>query len=72
MGEQYSHTLSFSIGDPAIPVVWTVTGNLPTGLSLAADGTISGTPTAKGTFTFIVTATRGSLVVRRQVTIVVG
>ncbi|GAB2523810.1 putative Ig domain-containing protein [Simplicispira piscis] len=72
VGEQYSHTLSFSIGDPAIPVVWTVTGNLPPGLALAADGTISGTPTAKGTFTFIVTATRGSLVVRRQVTIVVG
>lgn len=72
VGDQYSHTLSFSIGDPAVPVVWTVTGNLPPGLALAADGTISGTPTAVGTFTFIVTAKRGSLTVSRQVTIVVG
>lgn len=72
VGDGYSHTLSFSIGDPSIPVVWSVTGNLPPGLALAANGTISGTPTTAGTYTFIVTATRGSLVVSRQVTIVVG
>lgn len=72
VGDGYSHTLSFSIGDPSIPVVWSITGNLPPGLALAANGTISGTPTTAGTYTFIVTATRGSLVVSRQVTIVVG
>lgn len=71
MGGDYSYTLSFSIGDPAVPVVWTMTGVLPSGLTLAADGTISGTPTAVGAFTFIVTATRGSLTVSRAVTIVV-
>lgn len=72
VGDGYSHTLSFSIGDPSIPVVWSVIGNLPPGLALAANGTISGSPTTAGTYTFIVTATRGSLVVSRQVTIVVG
>ena len=73
VGERYSYTLSFSIGDPSVPVVWTITGNLPNGLTLAADGTISGTPLAPaGTYTFIVTATRGSLKVSRQVQIVVS
>ena len=72
VGDAYSYTLSFSIGDPAVPVVWSMTGTLPPGLTLAADGTIAGTPTTAGTFTFIITATRGSLKVSRQVTIVVA
>lgn len=72
VGVMYSYTLSFSIGDPAIPVVWTITGNLPPGLTLAADGTISGTPTTAGTYTFVVTAKRGNLTVSRAVTIVVS
>lgn len=71
VGDGYSYTLSFSIGDPAVPVVWTITGNLPPGLAMAANGTISGTPTTVGTYTFIVTATRGTLVVSRQVSILV-
>lgn len=71
LGGSYSYTLSFSIGDPAVPVVWSITGVLPPGLALAADGTISGTPTMAGSYTFIVTATRGTLVVRRQVTITI-
>jgi len=72
IGEGYSYTLSFSVGDPTVPVTWTITGNLPPGLTLAADGTISGTPVAPaGTYTFVVTATRGSLSVSRQVRIVV-
>ncbi|MDQ8052260.1 MAG: putative Ig domain-containing protein, partial [Pedobacter sp.] len=37
------------------------TGSLPAGITLAADGTLSGTPTAGGSFTFTVTATDGSL-----------
>ncbi len=32
-------------------------GNLPPGLSLAADGVLSGTPTTAGTYAFVVTAT---------------
>jgi len=73
VGQGYSYTLSLSIGDPTIPVVWTVTGTLPPGLTLAADGTISGTPLAPpGTYTFVVTAKRGSLTVSRQVRIVVS
>ncbi len=41
-----------AIGGTA-PYTWSVaSGSLPPGLSLASDGTISGTPTATGTFTF--------------------
>jgi Putative Ig domain len=51
-----STTLQASGGVP--PFTWTVTsGNLPTGLSLAANGTITGTPTAAGTFNFTVQVT---------------
>ncbi len=40
------------------PITWSVSGSLPTGLSLAqSTGIISGTPTAKGEYTFTVTAT---------------
>lgn len=72
VGDGYSYTLSFSIGDPAVAVTWTVTGSLPPGLVLAADGTISGSPTTAGTYTFIVTAKRGSLTVNSKVSIVVA
>jgi len=42
-------------------VTWTLTsGNLPLGLTLAANGTISGTPTTNGTFPFTVQASDGS------------
>ena len=71
------YTLSFSIGDPAIPVTWTVIG-LPDWLTLdPATGLLSnklGRPVAadKGTYTFVVTATRGTLVVNQKVTILVS
>jgi len=77
VGESYSHTLSFSIGDPSVPVVWSATG-LPGWLTLDANtgllANLAGRPVAgdKGTYTFVITATRGSLVVRRQVTITVS
>lgn len=49
----YSQTLQASSGVP--PYTWTLTGGtLPFGLSLAANGTISGTPVATGTFAFTV------------------
>jgi len=40
------------------PITWTATG-LPTGLTIAADGTISGTKTAAGTYTIVATADDG-------------
>ena len=40
------------------PFTWTVTqGAVPPGLTLGADGSLSGTPTAAGSFAFTVTAT---------------
>jgi len=77
VGSIYSYTLSFSIGDPSIPVIWTATG-LPDWLTLdTATGLLtnkSGRPVASdtGTYTFIVTATRGTIVVNQKVTIVVS
>lgn len=55
-GVAYSELISASGG--AGPYDFTVTsGALPTGLSLASDGTISGTPSAASTFNFVVRAT---------------
>jgi uncharacterized repeat protein (TIGR02543 family) len=43
--------------DSGFALVWSVeSGNLPTGLALAPDGTVSGEPTAVGNFTFTVRA----------------
>jgi hypothetical protein len=40
------------------PFTWTVSsGTLPAGISLSADGTLAGTPTAAGTFSFTVNVT---------------
>jgi uncharacterized protein with beta-barrel porin domain len=51
-----STTLTASGG--ATPYTYALTaGSLPTGLTLSSGGTISGTPSAYGTFTFTVTAT---------------
>ncbi|MET4158413.1 putative Ig domain-containing protein [Agromyces sp. PvR057] len=43
-------------------------GNLPAGLGLAADGSITGTPTTAGPYTFTVGATNGDVTVDRQFT----
>ena len=54
LGVPYSVTLQFQGTAP--PITWTVlSGSLPTGLSIdAVKGTIHGTPTALGTFKFVV------------------
>lgn len=59
VGVAYSQTLAAAGG--AAPYSYAVTGGaLPAGLSLAPDGTLSGSPTAGGAFSFTVTATDSS------------
>ena len=54
--QSYAATLAASGGKP--PYAWTVSaGTLPAGLSLAADGAISGTPTTAGVSPFTVRVT---------------
>ena len=54
VGTAYSQTLA---ADGSAPIAWSVSGgSLPEGLTLSNDGTISGTPTAAGTYTFDVKA----------------
>ena len=54
VGTAYSQTLA---ADGSAPIAWSVSGgSLPEGLTLSNDGTISGTPTAAGTYTFDVEA----------------
>ncbi len=56
IGVPYGATLSNTGG--LAPVTFAVTaGSLPPGLTLATDGTVSGTPTGGGTYNFTVTAT---------------
>jgi hypothetical protein len=55
VGDPYSYSLAVA-GDPA-PALSLTQGALPPGLSLAGDGTISGTPTTPGTYDATVTAT---------------
>ena len=48
-------TFSASGGSP--PFTWAATGTVPPGLTLGTDGSLSGTPTQAGTFSFSVTPT---------------
>ncbi|WP_198665920.1 MULTISPECIES: putative Ig domain-containing protein [unclassified Sphingomonas] len=58
-GLAYSQTLAATGG--TAPYTYAITtGSLPAGLTLASNGTLAGTPTAGGSFTFAVTATDGS------------
>ena len=49
-GVNYSATLSATGGTP--PYNWSASGSLPPGLTLAANGVLSGSPTASGNYTF--------------------
>ncbi|WEK18236.1 MAG: Ig-like domain-containing protein [Candidatus Pedobacter colombiensis] len=54
-------------------LVWNITsGVLPSGLGLDANGVLKGRPMEAGTFTFVVGVTDGSLVGRKQYTILVN
>ena len=58
-GVAYNQTLTAVGGNP--PYTFTLSsGTLPTGVSLASDGTMSGTPSAAGSFTFIIQAQDGT------------
>ncbi|WP_250634206.1 putative Ig domain-containing protein [Pinirhizobacter soli] len=60
VGLAYSQSLAGASGG-ATPYTYTIaSGALPAGLTLAANGTLSGTATAAGTFTFQVKATDSS------------
>ncbi|MCE3543408.1 Ig domain-containing protein, partial [Escherichia coli] len=58
-GVAYSETLTASGGTPAYTYAVTA-GALPAGLTLSTSGTLSGTPTAAGTFNVTITATDSS------------
>ncbi|MDO7849595.1 putative Ig domain-containing protein, partial [Hymenobacter sp. M29] len=59
VGTAYSQPIAASGG--TAPYSYAITaGALPAGLTLASNGTLSGTPTAGGSFTFTVTATDAS------------
>jgi hypothetical protein len=64
VGKEYSsQTLTASAGTPTYS--WSVlSGTLPAGLTLLADGTLSGTPTAAGSFNFTVQVTDSSVPVQ--------
>ncbi|TSC27385.1 putative Ig domain-containing protein [Corallococcus sp. Z5C101001] len=53
VGEPYAATLAASGARP--PLTWSFTGTLAAGLTLAADGALSGTPTAAGSVSLTVT-----------------
>ncbi len=56
VGTSYNRSLASASGGTS-PYTYTVSsGSLPAGLTLASNGTLSGTPTAGGTFNFTVTA----------------
>jgi uncharacterized protein YhjY with autotransporter beta-barrel domain len=60
VGTAYSRSLASATGGTA-PYTYTIAaGSLPAGITLASNGTLSGTPTAGGTFNFTVTATDSS------------
>jgi parallel beta-helix repeat protein len=72
VGVGYTEQLDATVTSP--PGTWSVSGGaLPPGLTLAADGTVSGTPTAAGTYTFAATVTDAQGVAStRSFTIVVA
>lgn len=73
MNAPYSGTLS-AVGGTS-PRTWTIaSGTLPTGITLGTDGTVSGTPTADGSFTFTARVTDSgtpALVEEKQYTLVI-
>ncbi|MDB5910571.1 MAG: Fibronectin type domain protein, partial [Massilia sp.] len=57
LGKKYSYTFA-TTGSPT-PKITRVSGTLPPGLKLASNGTLSGTPTRKGTYKLTLSANNG-------------
>ncbi|PWK85924.1 outer membrane autotransporter protein [Fulvimonas soli] len=60
VGAAYSQSLAGASGGAAPYTYALASGSLPAGVTLASDGTLSGTPTANGNFSFTVRATDSS------------
>ena len=58
VGEPYSHQFETTAQNPG-PEFSVVSGQLPDGLALAADGLLSGEPSTAGSYTFTVAASNG-------------
>ena len=59
LGSPYTGRIDAAGG--TLPYTWSLTsGSLPSGLALAADGTLSGTPSESGSFTFTVSVVDGN------------
>ncbi|MEO8613106.1 MAG: putative Ig domain-containing protein, partial [Chloroflexota bacterium] len=59
--QNVAYTFSFTALGGTPGYTFTTPGPLPAGVTLATDGTLSGTPTASGTFTFSVTVADSTL-----------
>ena len=69
VGEAYSQTLAAT---GSVPITWSIeSGSLPAGLTLSGD-TISGTPTAAGTYTFTVKASNAAGSDSQELSIVIA
>ena len=68
-GMAYSRTLTATGGSG--PLTWSSSGTLPPCLTLAADGTLSGTPNTVGTWTFTVSVTDGVNTANADYTVIV-
>jgi hypothetical protein len=70
VGSAYSQTLTATGGSGTL--TWSSTGALPAGLTLSSAGSLSGTPSAPGTFTFTVGVTGVGQTATHSFTITVG
>ena len=71
VGTAYSQTLALAGGSGTF--TWSVSaGTLPGGITLNSAGSLSGTPSAPGTFTFTVSVTGGGQSTTKSLTITVG
>jgi hypothetical protein len=71
VGTPYSQTLAAAGGTGVF--TWSIsTGALPAGITLSSAGSLSGTPSASGTFTFTVSVTGGGQTATQSFTITVG
>ncbi len=69
VGQPYSSRFTITGAPP--PTVTQISGDLPPGLTLASDGTITGIPTAVGSFTFTVQASNDVGIADATVTVTI-